>query len=70
MVVRTFDKLHSGAVRDCDVSDNCLVTTTLDCDSHLANNTPPMYFRLFDTNTFQQLLENTGLGKFDSYEKL
>ena len=72
VVLSNSDKLHSGSVRDCDVSDHCLVTATLDCDSHLVKNTPPMYFRRdfrqFDRNTFQLLLQNTDLSQFDSYD--
>ena len=63
-------KLHSGSLKDCDLSDHCLVTAHLDCDSTLSRNVRPSFFRRdfrqFDPDTFTGLLRNSSLSHFES----
>ena len=63
-------KLHSGSLKDCDLSDHCLVTAHLDCDSTLSRNFRPSFFRRdfrqFDPDTFPGLLRNSSLSHFES----
>ena len=70
VVLTNSDKLHSGSVKDSDLSDHCLVIATLDCVDSLVKTTYPKCFRRdfrqFDPDAFQQLLQNANLSQFGS----
>ena len=75
VVLSNSDKVHSGSVKDCEISDHCLVTAILECVHHLptGKSTSTKYvrrdFRQFNPDTFQMLLQNADLSQFSSHNK-
>ena len=70
VVLTNLDKLHSGSVKDCDLSDHCLAVATLDCVSSPVKSTSAKFFhrdfRQVDPGAFQLLLQNANLSHFGS----
>ena len=61
-------------MKDCEISDHCLVTAILECVHHLptGKSTSTKYvrcdFRQFNPDTFQMLLQNADLSQFSSHD--
>ena len=74
VVLSNSDKVHSGSVKDCEISDHCLVTAILECVHHLptGKSTSTKYvrhdFRQFNPDTIQMLLQNADLSQFSSHD--